>query len=131
LLDAMRMAALFAFVQRALLDPLALHVYLNPVQVSVDVSVPRTLRGKPVSTVSAAAQTRRTDTELMARAKGEIEEESETNRRARLRIGALGAMQWILGTYRFHTPRLWSTFLRVYVRYSLSETWTQVTRRFT
>jgi hypothetical protein len=98
-LDAVQMAALFAFVQRALLDPLALHAYLNPVQVSVDVSVPRTIRGKPVSTVSAAAQTRRTDTESMARAKGEIEEESETNRRARLRIGALGALKWILGTH--------------------------------
>jgi hypothetical protein len=98
MLDAMQMTALFAFVQRALLDPLALHAYLNPVQVSVDVSVPRTIRGKPVSTVSAATQTRRTDTESMARAKGEIEEESEMNRRARLRIGALGALQWILGT---------------------------------
>jgi hypothetical protein len=107
-LDATQMAALFVFVQRALLDPLALHAYLNPVQVPVDVSVPRTIRGKPVSTVPAApvAATRRTDTESMARAKGEGEEESETNRRARLRIGALGALQWILGMSAFSRVQL-------------------------
>ena len=129
-LDGAQMAALFVFVQRALLDPLALHAYLNPVQVPVDVSVPRTVRGKPVLTVSAAAAapTRRADAESMARAKGEGEEESETNRRARLRIGALGALQWILGTHTRYTPCLWTTFLRSYARYSLSETRTQVTR---
>ncbi|KAI0273234.1 hypothetical protein BGY98DRAFT_998534 [Russula aff. rugulosa BPL654] len=95
-LDSTQMAALLVFVQRALLDPLALHAYLNPVQVPVDVSVPKTVRGKPVPTVSAAVQTRRTDSEPMARAKGENEEENETDRKARLRIGALGALQWIL-----------------------------------
>ena len=97
-LDGTRMAALLVFVQRTLLDPLALHAYLNPVQVPVDVSVPRTGRGKPVPTLSTAAQTRRTDGEPMARTKGESEEESEMDRKARLRIGALGALQWILGT---------------------------------
>ncbi|KAH9988778.1 hypothetical protein BJV74DRAFT_459602 [Russula compacta] len=97
-LDATQMAALFVFVQRALLDPLALHAYLNPVQVPVDIAVPRTIRGRPVPTTSAAAvaQTRRADTELLARVKGESEEESETDRKARLRTGALGVLQWIL-----------------------------------
>ena len=97
LLDGAQLAALFGFVQRALLDPLALHAYLNPVQVSVDVVVPRTIRGRPVPTFSVALA-RRTDHEPIARAKGEAEEETETDRRARLRIGALGALQWILGT---------------------------------
>jgi E3 ubiquitin-protein ligase listerin len=95
-LDSTQMAALLVFVQRALLDPLALHAYLNPVQVPVDISVPKTVRGKPIPAVSAAAQTRKTDSEPMTPAKGE----SETDRKARLRIGALGALQWILGTYR-------------------------------
>ncbi|KAF8500410.1 hypothetical protein F5888DRAFT_1682008 [Russula emetica] len=95
-LDSTQMAALLVFVQRALLDPLALHASLNPVQVPVDVSMPKTVRGKPVPTVFAAVQTRRTDGEPMARAKGESEEENETDRKARLRIGALGALQWIL-----------------------------------
>jgi hypothetical protein len=132
-LDSTQMAALLVFVQRALLDPLALHANLNPVQVPVDVSVPKTVRGKPAQTVSAAGQTRRMDSEPMARGKGEGDEENETDRKARLRIGALGALQWILGTYtvssiiRFRDP----TFLRVYARYSVSETWTQVTRRCT
>jgi hypothetical protein len=39
-LGSTQMAALLVFVQRALLDPLVLHAYLNPVQVPVDISVP-------------------------------------------------------------------------------------------
>jgi hypothetical protein len=130
-LDSAQMAALLVFVQRALLDPLALHANLNPVQVPVDISVAKTVRGKPVSTVSAAVQTQRTDSETMARAKGESEEESETDRKARLRIGALGALQWILSTYMVSSVLGIPLFLRVYARYSLSQAWTQVTRRCT
>jgi E3 ubiquitin-protein ligase listerin len=98
-LDGAQRAALLVFVQRALLDPLALHAYLNPVQVPVEVVVQRTIRGKPVPMPAVAAQTRRTDSELSARVKGENEEESETDRKARLRIGALGALQGILGMW--------------------------------
>ena len=126
-LDATQMTALFAFVQRALLDPLALHAYLNPVQVPVDVAVPKTIRGRPVPVVPAAAQTRRADQETPARAKGEGEEESEADRRARLRIGALGALQWILGTHALQLFCVW-LFLGVR-RCSRSGTWTQITRR--
>lgn len=96
-LDATQTAAVLVFVQRALLDPLALHAYLNPVQVPVDTAVPRTVRGKLVPAPVVASQIRRTDNELSARVKGENEEESETDRKARLRIGALGVLQWILG----------------------------------
>jgi E3 ubiquitin-protein ligase listerin len=96
-LDSAQMATLLAFVQRGLLDPLALHAYLNPVQVPVDIAVPKTIRGRPVPTPVMAVQTRRTDNELPARVKGESEEENEADRKARLRIGALGALQWILG----------------------------------
>ena len=84
ILDGTQMVALLVFVQRALLDPLSLLAYLNPVQVPVVVSVPKTVRGKPVPTVSAAVQTRRTDSEPMARVKGESEEEKDTDRKARL-----------------------------------------------
>ena len=94
-LDDTQMAALLAFAQRALLDPLALHAYLNPVQVPVDVVVPRTVRGRPVLPPPVAAAQTRDDS---ARARGgESEEESEADRKARLRIGALGALQWVLG----------------------------------
>ncbi|KAI9452266.1 hypothetical protein F5148DRAFT_1331820 [Russula earlei] len=124
LLDtAKTVGSLLTFVQRALLDPLALHAYLNPVQVPVDVSAPKTVRGRPVPTPPVAAQTRRTGTETPVRAKGESDEESETDRKARLRIGALGALQWILdvrsqnaGSKSFDVvldilsdPRLWSS----------------------
>jgi hypothetical protein len=55
-LDSTQMAALLVFVQCVLLDLLALHAYLNLVQVPFDVSVPKTVRGKQVPTVSAAVQ---------------------------------------------------------------------------
>ncbi|KAI0305195.1 hypothetical protein B0F90DRAFT_1702407 [Multifurca ochricompacta] len=96
-LDSVQMGALLVFMQRALLDPLALHAYLNPVQVPVDVIAPRVIRGRPVPTPVVAAQTSRADNEPPTRAKGESDEESETDRKARLRIGALGALQCILG----------------------------------
>ncbi|KAI0263034.1 hypothetical protein BC834DRAFT_828029 [Gloeopeniophorella convolvens] len=90
-LDAPRAAALLAFAQRALLDPAALHAALNPVQVSVDMAVPRTVRGRPVpaAVASASASARRVEEESAAR-RTEAEEESKTDRNARLRIGALG-----------------------------------------
>src|SRR6266702_5674868 len=101
-LDDTQMAALLAFAQRALIDPLALHAYLNPVQVPVDVVVPRTVRGRPVPppVATVAAQMRKAGEENGASARargGESEEESEADRKARLRIGALGALQWVLG----------------------------------
>ncbi|KAH9005649.1 hypothetical protein EDB86DRAFT_3177955 [Lactarius hatsudake] len=97
-LDDTQMAALLAFAQRALLDPLALHAYLNPVQVPVDIVVPRTVHGRPIPP-QVAAQMRKAEDENGASARargGESEEESEADRKARLRIGALGALQWVL-----------------------------------
>lgn len=76
-LDSTQMAALLVFVQRVLLDPLTLHAYLNPVQVPVDISVLKTVRGKPIPTVSAAAQTRKTDSEPMMPAKGRSEKDAQ------------------------------------------------------
>ena len=107
-LDDTQMASLLAFAQRALLDPLALHAYLNPVQVPVDVVVPRTVRGRPVPhPVAAASPTRKAgDENSSTRARGgESEEESESDRKARLRIGALGALQWVLGACAYYLPR--------------------------
>ena len=107
-LDDTQMTALLAFAQRALLEPLALHAYLNPVQVPVDIVVPRTVRGRPVPphAVAAASPTRRAGDENggSPRARGgESEEESEADRKARLRIGALGVLQWVLGACAYFT----------------------------
>jgi hypothetical protein len=85
-LDNTQMAALLVFVQCVLLDLLAfacvLTVLINPVQVPFDVSVPKTVCGKPVPTVSAAVQTRKTDSEPMTCAEGERDgsENSVTHR---------------------------------------------------
>ncbi|KAH9031184.1 hypothetical protein EDB84DRAFT_1578821 [Lactarius hengduanensis] len=73
-IDNTQMAALLAFAQPML------HMYLNPVQVPVDIVVPRTDENR--ASVRARG--------------GDSEEESEVDRKARLRIGALGALQWVL-----------------------------------
>jgi hypothetical protein len=123
-LDDTQMAALLAFAQRALLDPLALHAYLNPVQVPVDIVVPRTVRGRPVPPSVLASPTRRAgDENAPSRARGgESEEESEMDRKARLRIGALGALQWVLGAYAYLSRFSWGTHERVTCRCMRSET---------
>lgn len=96
--DDTQMTALLAFAQRALFDPLALHAYLNPVQVPVDIVVPRTVRGWLVPP-PVAAQMRKAEDENGASARargGDSEEESKADRKARLRIGALGVLQWVM-----------------------------------
>jgi hypothetical protein len=130
-----QMAALLAFAQRALLDPLALHAYLNPVQVPVDVVVPRIVHGRqvPPPVMAAAAQVRKAGDENGASVRargGESEEESEADRKARLRIGALGALQWVLGACTY-SPRFFMGTSRHKFRCLRSETWAQVARKST
>ncbi|KAH9012188.1 hypothetical protein EDB84DRAFT_1680755 [Lactarius hengduanensis] len=69
-----QMATLLVFAQPAL------HAYLNPMQVPVDIVVPRTDEN------GASVRARG----------GDSKEESEADRKAWLRIGALSALQWVL-----------------------------------
>jgi hypothetical protein len=82
------------FIQRTILDPSAVFVYLNPAQAPV-VSTPPQKKGP--GDVRREREKVREDSEVAARTKAEDMEENEQDRRARLRVGALGALRWVLG----------------------------------
>lgn len=82
--------SLVSFVQRAVLDPTGLYLYLNPVQISVNVVPQKTVKGRavpvaPVLKPEGDPESRHT------------EDESEEDRKARLRVGGLGVFEWLLG----------------------------------
>jgi hypothetical protein len=92
-LDPALLGTLLSFVQRVLLDPKGVYTYLNPTP-PVIVDPPR-ISGRSALVMSS---TKRGEAE---RREGESnDEESESDRKARLRIGAFGALKWILGLYR-------------------------------
>lgn len=84
LLDERLRVPLITFIQRTVLDPNGVYMYLNPTPPVVP----------PAPTKKGA---RKEDPELAARSKAEELEENEQDRRARLRVGAIGAIRWTLG----------------------------------
>jgi hypothetical protein len=89
--DQMLTHSLTNFIRRALFDPLGLYLFLNPLQPSSVDTPPR----KPGSRSPAVPKIN--TAEQIPRSKGDGEEELVQDRKARLRIGALGALKWILG----------------------------------
>lgn len=104
------------FIQRAALDPGGVYLYFNPVAPPVPLSVSRTAHlkdnnkgsrstpskgkgGKGPSSVQSFAATPGGDETPRSSGKGDDQEESETDRKARLRIAALGGAKWILGMF--------------------------------
>ncbi|EPQ53690.1 hypothetical protein GLOTRDRAFT_117039 [Gloeophyllum trabeum ATCC 11539] len=91
-------SALLRMLQRTALDPGAVYLSLNPPQVSVEPGVP-----------GRKAPPKRREEEPV-RAKTEDEEESEDDRNARLRVGALGGLKWVLGLAEIlGNPALWTS----------------------
>ncbi|KZV76793.1 hypothetical protein PENSPDRAFT_645898 [Peniophora sp. CONT] len=88
--------AALSFIQRAIFDPLGLYAYLNPVSIPVDTTPVRTIRGRPVP--APPPPPKKSDSE----ARLAVDEESEEDRKARLRVGAIGTLQWILDTRAKH-----------------------------
>ncbi|PFH48098.1 hypothetical protein AMATHDRAFT_66268, partial [Amanita thiersii Skay4041] len=83
------LSSLITFVQRAALDPLAVYAHFNPVQPAAPpFSIPKksSARSTPV----------RRDSDQGARPKSDEVEESEQDKKARIRCGALGAIRWVL-----------------------------------
>jgi E3 ubiquitin-protein ligase listerin len=82
--------ALFGLVQRAVPDPTGAYAYVNPPPPVPPVQQGRGAKGRqqqqPVKKPTAPEETRKDD-----------DEEHLDDRKARLRIGALGALAWILG----------------------------------
>lgn len=90
-LDATLLPHLWNFVQRTLLDPAGVYLYINPPQPVVAVQTPPKKgsgRGTPVR--------RDGDASPSPRAKADEDEENEQDRKARLRVGAFGATEWVL-----------------------------------
>jgi E3 ubiquitin-protein ligase listerin len=90
ILDDRLMSLLLAFIQRTVLDPGGTYSDLNPVPPAVE---PKNETGKrqPAST-----QPKKDVGGTISRLNTEDEFETEQERNARLRIGAMGAVRWIL-----------------------------------
>ncbi|KAI0360435.1 hypothetical protein OH77DRAFT_1418351 [Trametes cingulata] len=89
LLDEALFPRVWEFVQRTLLDPTGVYLYLNPPQPAIPTPAPSRKgsgRGTPV----------RRDDETGTRPKADEDEENEQDRKARLRVGAFGATEWVL-----------------------------------
>lgn len=89
------LSPLGTFTQRAILDPGAVHAYLNPAQPPA-VSTPSQKKGS-----NGLRREDRGEFDQVVRAKAEDMEENEEDRRARLRVGAFGALRWISGIFLF------------------------------
>jgi len=90
--------SLDTFVQRTALDPSGVYAYLNPVPPPVPspLPVPSRKGGAKGSTISTP---RKDDGDQTPRSKADEQEENEQDRKARLRIGALGAARWVIGRF--------------------------------
>ncbi|RDX54789.1 hypothetical protein OH76DRAFT_1398200 [Lentinus brumalis] len=96
LLDSTLLSSIWEFVQRTLLDPMGVYLYINPPQPAISTpaqSRKGSGRGTPV----------RKDDDASPRPKADEDEEKEQDRKARLRVGAFGATEWVLNA-KFSEP---------------------------
>ncbi|CAA7268465.1 unnamed protein product [Cyclocybe aegerita] len=116
LLDENLRSSLNSFVQRATLDPSGVYLHLNPPAPPPPL-VPAHVANRSAKS-SAASTPRRDDGDQTPRSKVDEQEESEQDRKARLRIAALGAARSILEATTtlpedlrdfFSDPVLWSS----------------------
>ena len=88
-LDERFLPPLIAFIKRTILDPNGVYAYFNPAQPPAAPT--------PPPKKGPRRDERREDSEPGARSKAEDLEENEHDRKARLRVGAFGAVKRILG----------------------------------
>ena len=94
-LDETFLSSIAAFVQRTALDPSGIYAYLNPLP-PIATAVPPIKKGQLGGRSSAMATPRKDDSGTQApRSKIDEQEEGEQDRKARLRVSALGATRWI------------------------------------
>ncbi|KAI0084737.1 hypothetical protein BDY19DRAFT_969852 [Irpex rosettiformis] len=112
-LDEDRLKQLWDFVQRTLLDPLGTYNYVNPPQPVVVPPPPSIPRKGPARTPHAQlgrgqnAHSRDAGKEEdTGRVKSDEDEESEEDRKARMRVAAFGAGEWVFDAYLrlLHSP---------------------------
>jgi E3 ubiquitin-protein ligase listerin len=95
-LDDNFLSSIGAFVQRTALDPSGIYEYLNPLPPIVTGGAPPGKKGQSGGKLSAVAMSHKDDSDtLTPRSKIDEQEESEQDRKARLRISALGVIRWI------------------------------------
>lgn len=104
-LDHAAYRLLWEFAERATLDPGGVYLQVNPPQpvAPPPPSHPQRKGGKLIAPL-------RKGDETPTRVKPEEDEESETDRHARLRMSGFGAMEWILSEY--HIPSVSDHCLR-------------------
>ncbi|KAG5637584.1 hypothetical protein H0H81_004035 [Sphagnurus paluster] len=106
ILDDRLLSSLLLFIQRTTLDPTGVYLYLNPAPPAAPAPPPK--KGA-----------RKEDSEAAPRSKAEELEESDQDRKARLRVSGLGALRRIIETIQnespqellefFKNPALWSS----------------------
>jgi hypothetical protein len=105
-------SSLDVFIQRAALDPSGVFVSLNPLPPPAPPVATSSRKGS-----GKVSTPRKDDGDHTPRSKADEQEESDQDRNARLRIAALGAARWVLGSTSslseglqlFYTnPVLWS-----------------------
>lgn len=95
-LDSVALNSMLTFIRHALFHPSRLYSDLNAVQTTAP--PPHQIAGrKGGPKQSPQAQATKRELEQQTKAKLEEEEESEEDRQGRLRVGALGALRWMLG----------------------------------
>ena len=98
-LDDTTRSSLTSFIQRAVLDPNGIYTLFNPVAPPAPSLVVHPFQSKTGSLNGSQVPTPRKDDggDQTPRSKIDEQEENEEDRVARLRIGALGALRWLLG----------------------------------
>lgn len=100
-LDSNLRQSLSSFLQRTILDPNGVYMYLNPPAPAVPTAAQKKGSGRAAA---PPPPPRREDPESGTRSKADELEESEQDRKARLRVGAIGAIKWVLGVYSSFLP---------------------------
>ena len=99
--------ALLTFVQKSILEPGQVYLDLNPSPPVVVPPMTTTTMKKVGGRTVGVPPAKREDLDVV-RSKGDGDEESERDRKARLRVGALGALIWILGSYSIFNHLVYS-----------------------
>lgn len=91
-LEGELLGSLISFIQNAALDPLGVYAYLNPAPPAAPPPPAHRKSGSRATPVPV-----RKEADQSARAKGDEVEESDQDKKARIRYGSIGAIRWVLG----------------------------------
>ncbi|KAL5514390.1 hypothetical protein ACEPAG_2478 [Sanghuangporus baumii] len=94
-MDNTSLSPILSFVKRSLFDPIALYTDLNPVQPTFIPQFPSHASPRNKAAAKRPPIQPAVDEDSFPRKQDE-EEESESDRKGRLRVGALGVLRWIL-----------------------------------